>query len=144
MSSRITSDPELNKFAKRISESQANEIRAMAVAVCQAALQYSGLKETVLMDASQQLMNDNAISEDLAISLRGIAETADVEYLDMLEEDGAECQRCLSLFTRARIFFAFSYLSRRSRVDDEEAIYEAIIGAHRHAAVMQILESAGP
>ena len=77
MSSRIASDPDLRKFARQLSESQADEIRAIAVAVCQA-MQYprrsqsasEALRKLLMLNIWICLKKKGAIVEDACHCLR--------------------------------------------------------------------------
>ncbi len=141
---RIDSDPDLRKFSKQLHRLDDAELISLVVQLCRRAGELLQVEEQLATEALDVLDRGSLVPLSLQEMLHAAAETADDLYLDVLDVEGADSERCLNLFGKARFFTAVDLACTGDRMSYLEAIYEVILGTQRNTHLLAIVEGSCP
>ena len=84
MTARISADPELRTFAKRLMAARLDVLRQLAVQLCEHGAKLVSLEEPVASAVLDRLRLEEPVSRELADTLQQRQAAVDDEYLELL------------------------------------------------------------
>ena len=141
MQSRLESDPDFESVHKIVNSFTDEELAKLAYTVCCEGAGMMCSDELIVEEIMRATEKSKEIPVELSEKLIQRAHEVDSAYLDLLNSEGSDDPKCMSLFARARILTGFVLYVEGTSDSLIESVYEIFIGTHRSTSIIDIIRN---
>ena len=137
INTRISSDPDLLDLADELQGMDVLKLRELSLMLIERGAKLISLDNSLAVKVCELLRKEQEIPVDLLRRMQAESDKADGHYLDILETEGAESNKCVDAFSKARILRAHCFAAEEEKMSFLDSIYESYVGTNRHVEMLE-------